>query len=224
MAQGVVFTVHIAALRPVHAYNPYTGTYARGATAYGPYGSRSVGQAYNPYTGTYAATRQGSSPYASWGQSVVSQGNRSAYAQHVSTANGTVGSIQGSKGGAAAGASTKYGNTAVAKTSSGDMYAAHDGNVYKNTGSGWNKYDNGNWNPVQESSKDAQERAQSAAGSDGSGNQAAAQQRAQNRQGSQDSARNLSQGGFDRASSSGFGDVDQDFQDRNRGRISESAF
>ena len=52
----------------------------------------------------------------------------------VSTANGTVGSIQGSKGGAAAGASTKYGNTAVAKTSSGDMYAAHDGNVYKNTG------------------------------------------------------------------------------------------
>ena len=60
MAQGVVFTVHIAGLRPVHAYNPYTGTYARGATAYGPYGSRSVGQAYNPYTGTYAATRQGS--------------------------------------------------------------------------------------------------------------------------------------------------------------------
>ena len=128
------------------SYNPYTGTYARGATAYGPYGSRSVAQAYNPYTGTYAATRQGSSPYASWGQSVVSQGNRSAYAQHVSTANGAVGSIQGSKGGAAAGASTKYGNTAVAKTSSGDMYAAHDGNVYKNTGSGWNKYDDGNWN------------------------------------------------------------------------------
>ena len=206
------------------SYNPYTGTYARGATAYGPYGSRSVGQAYNPYTGTYAATRQGSSPYASWGQSVVSQGNRSAYAQHVSTANGTAGSIQGSKGGAAAGASTKYGDTAVAKTSSGDMYAAHDGNVYKNTGSGWNKYDNGNWNPVQESSKDAQETAQSAARSDGSGNQAAAQQRAQNRQGSQDSARNLSQGGFDRAGSSGFGGVDQDFQDRNRGELQSQRF
>ena len=72
------------------AYNPYTGTYARGATAYGPYGSRSVGQAYNPYTGTYAATRQGSSPYGSWGQSVVSNGNRSAYTQHYSNANGTV--------------------------------------------------------------------------------------------------------------------------------------
>ena len=88
------------------AYNPYTGTYARGATAYGPYGSRSVAQAYNPYTGTYAATKQGSNAYSSWGQSVVSNGNKSAYTQHYSNANGTVGSIQGSQGGAAVGAST----------------------------------------------------------------------------------------------------------------------
>ncbi len=36
------------------AYNPATGTYARGAAAYGPYGSASVRQAYNPYTGAYA--------------------------------------------------------------------------------------------------------------------------------------------------------------------------
>jgi len=28
------------------------------------------------------------------------------------------------------------------------MYAGHDGNVYKNTGSGWQKYDNGSWNSV----------------------------------------------------------------------------
>ena len=27
------------------SYNPRTGTYARGAAAYGPYGSRSAGQA-----------------------------------------------------------------------------------------------------------------------------------------------------------------------------------
>jgi hypothetical protein len=31
------------------------------------------------------------------------------------------------------------------------MYVDHDGNIYKNTGSGWEKYDNGNWNPVQHS-------------------------------------------------------------------------
>ena len=142
------------------AYNPYTGTYARGATAYGPYGSQSVAQAYNPYTGTYAATHQGSNAYSSWGQSVVSNGNKSAYTQHYSNANGTVATAQGSQGGAAAGVSTKYGNTAAAKTSSGNMYATHDGNVYKNTGSGWSSYDNGNWNSVN-ASKNAQQQKQS---------------------------------------------------------------
>ena len=48
----------------------------------------------------------------------------------------------------AAATSTAYGNTAAGKTSNGDMYAGHDGNVYKNTGSGWQKYDNGSWNTV----------------------------------------------------------------------------
>ncbi len=132
------------------SYNPYTGTYKQGASVATPYGRQSVGQAYNPYTGTYAATRQGSSPTAQWGQSYVSNGNKSAYAQHYSTAQGTVGSVQGSQGGKAVGASTAYGNAAVGKTSSGDMYAGKDGNVYKNTGSGWQKYDNssGSWNTV----------------------------------------------------------------------------
>ena len=73
------------------AYNPYTGTAARGATVSTPYGSRSAAEAYNPYTGTYAQTRQGSSPTAQWGSSYVSRGNQSAYSQHYSTANGSVG-------------------------------------------------------------------------------------------------------------------------------------
>ncbi|MGA9733054.1 MAG: hypothetical protein WA274_24100 [Candidatus Acidiferrales bacterium] len=128
------------------SYNPYTGTSARTVSGSTYYGSRSAGQAYNPYTGTYAATRQGSSPTAQWGQSYVSNGNKSAYTQHYSTAQGTVASAQGSQGGKAVGASTAYGNAAVGKTSGGDMYAGKDGNVYRNTGSGWEKYDNGNWN------------------------------------------------------------------------------
>src|SRR5450432_3518542 len=179
------------------AYNPYTGTYARGATASGPYGTQSVAQAYNPYTGTYAATHQGSNAYSSWGQSVVSNGNKSAYTQHYSNANGTVGSIQGSQGGAAVGASTKYGNSAAAKTSNGNMYATHDGNVYKNTGSGWSSYDNGNWNSVN-SSKNASTYQNSGANQasaqqkqnyqNSSANQASAQQRAQSSQKSAQSA------------------------------------
>ncbi len=128
------------------SYNPYTGTASRSVSGSTYYGSRSAGQAYNPYTGTYAATRQGSSPTAQWGQSYVSNGNKSAYAQHYSTAQGTVASVQGSQGGKAVGASTAYGNAAVGKTSSGDMYAGKDGNVYRNTDSGWEKYDNGSWN------------------------------------------------------------------------------
>src|SRR6478672_1833739 len=195
------------------AYNPYTGTYARGATAYGPYGSRSVAQAYNPYTGTYAATHQGSNAYSSWGQSVVSNGNKSAYTQHYSNANGTVATAQGSQGGKAAGASTRYGDTAAAKTASGNMYATHDGNVYKNTGSGWSSYDNGNWNSVN---KNAQEQAKSYQNSGAnSSDQAAAQQRAQSSERSGQSAQSRS---------SGSSEVDREAQNRERGASQSQRF
>ena len=182
------------------AYNPYTGTYARGATAYGPYGSRSVAEAYNPYTGNYAATRQGSSPYGSWGQSVVSNGNKSAYTQHYSNSKGTVATARTSTGGAAASVSTRYGDTAAAKTSSGNMYATHDGNVYKNTGNGWKSYDNGSWNPVtssQKSSEEAQQREQSAR---------------------QDDARQ------DSSRESGFDEANREAQNRDRGEFQSHNF
>ncbi len=144
------------------SYNPNTGTYARGASASNAYGYRAAGQAYNPYTGAYGATRQGGNAYGSWGQSVVSKNGNTAYTQHASNAYGTAGSVQTSQGGKAAGVSTANGNTAAGKTSSGDMYAGHDGNVYKNTGSGWQKYDNGSWNDVNKpTQQQAQQKTQS---------------------------------------------------------------
>jgi len=131
------------------SYNPYTGTSTRTASTSTAYGKQSVGQAYNPYTGSYGATHQGSSPNAQWGQSYVSQGNKSATTQHYSTANGTTASAQGSQGGKAYGSSSAYGNTAAGKSSNGDLYAGHDGNVYKNTGSGWQKSNgSGGWSNV----------------------------------------------------------------------------
>jgi len=146
-------------------YNPYTGTYARGASASTAYGRQSVGQAYNPYTGAYGATHQGSSPTAQWGQSYASQGNKAAYTQHYSTAQGTVASVQGSQGGRAYGTSSAYGNTYAGKTSSGDMYAGHDGNVYQNSGAGWQKYNNStnSWSNVntQQAQQQARQQAQS---------------------------------------------------------------
>src|SRR5437867_3974096 len=68
------------------------------------------------------------------------------------TGNGTVAGAEGSQGGKAAASSTKWGTTAAGKTASGNVYAGHDGNVYKNTGDGWQKYDNGSWNSVNKPS------------------------------------------------------------------------
>jgi hypothetical protein len=146
------------------SYNPYTGTASRTASVSTPYGKQSVGQAYNPYTGSYGATHQGSSPTAQWGQSYVSQGNKSATTQHYSNAYGTTASAQGSQGGKAYGTTAGAGNSYAGKSSSGDMYAGHDGNVYKNTGSGWQQSNgSGGWNNVNtaQNQQKAQQSAQS---------------------------------------------------------------
>ena len=119
------------------AYNPTTGTYARGASASGPYGSTAAGQAYNPNTGAYGATRQTSNAYGSYGNSVVSKNGQTAYTQHEKTAQGSVGTMQTSSGAKAIAGSSAYGNAAGVETASGNKYAAANGNVYKNTGSGW---------------------------------------------------------------------------------------
>src|SRR5271166_6157155 len=211
-------------------YNPTTGTYARGASVTTPYGSRGAAQAYNPYTGAYAATRQGSNAYGSWGQSVYSKNGETAYTQHASNAYGTAASAQTSSGGNAAGVSTAHGSTAAGKTSSGDMYAAHDGNVYKNTGSGWQSYNNGSWNNVQKPTtssaqsnpnySSAQQKAQS------NPNYSADQQKAQsnpNYSADQQKAQSYSQQHPSSGSTSGYhpssgsSEMDQEAQNRARG-------
>lgn len=122
------------------AYNPSTGTYARGASTTTAYGTQKVGQAYNPNTGAYAATHQASNAYGSYGSSVVSKNGNTAYTQHQTTAQGSVGTVQTSAGGKGVAASGTYGNNAAAgQTANGNKYAAANGNVYKNTGSGWNQ-------------------------------------------------------------------------------------
>lgn len=120
------------------AYNPNTGSYARGASATGVNGAAAVGQAYNPNTGVYGASRQTANAYGNYGSSVVSKGGQTAYTQHATTAQGSVGTVQTSSGGRGIAASgTGGGNAGAVQTASGDKYAAANGNVYKNTGSGW---------------------------------------------------------------------------------------
>jgi len=123
--------------RAGNAYNPSTGTYARGASVSGPNGSTAVGQAYNPRTGAYAATSQTSNAYGNYGSSVYSKNGQTAYTQHQSTAYGSAGSIQTSNGGRGVASSGVNGNYAAGETASGNKYAAANGNVYKNTGNGW---------------------------------------------------------------------------------------
>jgi hypothetical protein len=166
------------------SYNPHTGTYARSASTSGRYGSAGVAQAYNPYTGAYGASRQGSNAYGQWGSSVVTKGNQWAATQHTSTARGSVATYQNSAGGKAIGSRSGYGNAAAGKTAGGDLYAGRDGNVYRNTGGSWQKYDSGSWSPVnrptaESTSQKAQTaQAQRATGT-GTGNAGATQQKAQ---------------------------------------------
>ena len=80
--------------RAGNAYNPSTGTYARGASVATPYGKTAAGQAYNPNTGAYAATHQTSNAYGNYGSSVYSKNGNTAYTQHQTTAQGSVGTVQ----------------------------------------------------------------------------------------------------------------------------------
>ena len=187
------------------SYNPYTGTYARGASASGPWGSTAAAQAYNPYTGAYAQTHQSSNAYGSWGNSVYSKNGTTTYTQHESNANGSEATAYNTKGGEAAATSTKYGSSAAAKSSSGDMYASHDGNVYKNTGSGWQTYNNGSWNDVdkQTAEQNHPQATTDANNYKSSGGYNEANQEAQSRAQGADSTQR-----YDQAQHSGYGGTD----------------
>ena len=119
------------------AYNPSTGTYARGGSVSTPYGSAAAGQAYNPRTGASGSTYQSSNAYGNYGNSEVSKNGQTTYAQHETTSQGSAGTFQSTTGAKGAAVSGANGNAAVGETASGTKYAESNGNVYKNTGSGW---------------------------------------------------------------------------------------
>ena len=57
--------------------------------------------------------------------------------------------ITGSEGGKATSITTDRGRTTVGQSAGGDIYAGHNGNVYKKTEGGWQHYENGNWQQVE---------------------------------------------------------------------------
>ncbi len=128
-------------------YNPATGRYGRSASVQGWYGGRSAANTYNPWTGAYGHTSQGHNPYAQWGHSAVSNGSQWARSGHVSTAYGTAFGYQTSSG--QEGVVRHGANGTVVHTNNG-VYAGQDGNVYRKDPNGnWSEYNrNGNWSQV----------------------------------------------------------------------------
>src|SRR6516165_7063033 len=121
-----------------NAYNPSTGTYARGAETVTPYGTQKAGQAYNPNTGAYAQTHQTSNAYGSYGTSTYSKNGQTTTTQHESNAYGSASTMQSTNGAKAASGTTASGqHYAEGESASGTKYAEQNGNVYKNTGNGW---------------------------------------------------------------------------------------
>ena len=137
-ARGGTVATPYGSRSAAQGYNPSTGTVARGVSGAGPNGAAAAGQASNARTGTYAATAQGANANGTYGSSVVSKNGQTAYTQHQTTSQGTAASVQTSAGGRGVAAEGANGNNfAAGQTASGNKYAAANGNVYKNTGSGW---------------------------------------------------------------------------------------
>ena len=142
------------------AYNPETGAYVRGGAAYGEYNARAWSEAYNPRTGTYSRTVQGSNVYGHWSTTAVERGDEWARAGRVSGSAGTV-----------AGVRTSSGGSAVVARGENNVYVGKDGQVYRQTAGGWERYDAGQWSggasridpgTVQDLNRDAVSRSEGA--------------------------------------------------------------
>ena len=130
-------------------YNPATGRYGRAASVQGWYGGRTVASAYNPWTGGYGATVQNHNAYGQWGHSTGVRGGEVVQTAHVTTARGTAVGYRTSSG--ESGTAYLGQNGKAIRTPNG-VYAGNDGNVYrKDAGGGWNKDNNGSWSQVDAS-------------------------------------------------------------------------
>jgi len=122
------------------AYDPATGAYSRRVAAAGPVQSGAAVEAYNPRTSTYAAGYERSNPYSSWEQGVVYGPDASAHASKYSNDRGSVARVQTSSGGEAIAATNGNREAEVVRSPGGEWYAGGDGNAYRRTDAGWQRY------------------------------------------------------------------------------------
>ena len=197
----------------ISAYNPTTGSYAHGSAVWGPGGASGNASWYNANTGRSGSTQQNSNAYGRWGSSTISGPNQTVNTQSRSNAQGSAGSFSSSTGAKGAGASGAGGNSAgVVKTAGGDVYAGADGNVYKKTSSGWEKYDNGSWSEAQP--KDTPQNRQATQGNISGQTQSRASQASNTRTARQNDISGQTENGQRFRSQSGGAQVGQLDQDR----------
>jgi hypothetical protein len=118
-------------------WNPGTGTYARAGAALGPRGSAGFVGAYNPRTDGAGYVAGGRNVYGAWKSAGVRRGSEWARMTARSTATGAE----------AIRWNTSNGQGFIREGRRGDIYAGRDGNVYRNTGDGWQRFDGG-WQDV----------------------------------------------------------------------------
>jgi hypothetical protein len=132
-----------AVSRTSTGYNAWTGNgwSSKVGTSYNSVTGRiSAGQkasVSNVYTGNYAYGQRGAAYNPNTG--VAARGGTVTYG------NARTGQQNTAKWGQVSGPGGR--TTNVAK-SGNNYYAGHDGNVYRNTGGGWQTYENGSWNSV----------------------------------------------------------------------------
>ena len=158
-------------------YNPYTGTYGRGAYVYGPYGGYGRGASYNPKTGTYsrgaaawgssegiyarqaynpktgiaAQTIQSTNSYAHWGDTVVRRGDDWIKTSHYTDAKGSKRTLDTSRGTKGIQYKGQEHKASVVRGKEGDLYVGKDGQVFKRSDDGWMKRDGNDWQAIDKS-------------------------------------------------------------------------
>ncbi|WP_262031742.1 SH3 domain-containing protein [Microvirga sp. Mcv34] len=119
-------------------WNPSTGTYGRAGEAWGPRGTAGFVGAYNPRRDAGGYLTGGRNVYGAWASAGVKRGSEWARVAARDTAGG----------GSALRWNTSNGQGFVREGRRGDIYAGRDGNVYRNTGEGWQRFDGG-WQDVR---------------------------------------------------------------------------
>ena len=122
----------------VRSWNPSTGTYGRAGAAWGPHGSAGFVAAYNPRTDKAGYVAGGRNVYGAWKSAGVKSGSEWA----------RITARTGAGGSSTLRWKTSAGQGFVHEGRRGDMYAGRNGQVYRNTGDGWQVFDGG-WQDVK---------------------------------------------------------------------------